>query len=135
MVSALFPPSDSPYYNHFCFSAIQEKIRSSGSDKEFVIIGDLNSRFGLSVRNLTVKSEIPDSHLYAYPLLPDDVSVANDNAYILGTICSDNDLLVLNNLSTPTKVFSGGKTFKRKNQWISELDVCLLTVNFFSQYC
>lgn len=37
------PPSDSPYYNHFSFSAIQEKIRSSGSDKEFVIIGDLNS--------------------------------------------------------------------------------------------
>lgn len=40
--------------------------------------------------------------------------------------------MVLNNLSTPTTVFSGGKTFKRKNQCISELDICLLTVNLLA---
>ena len=109
------PPSDSPYFNHLSFSAIQEKIRSFDNDKKFVIIGDLNSRFGSSVRNLPIKSEIPDSHLYTYPAIPDDVPVANDNAYVLGTICSDNDLLVVNNLSTPSTFFRGGKTFKKKN--------------------
>ena len=121
------PPSDSPYFNHLSFSAIQEKIRSFDNDKKFVIIGDLNSRFGSSVRNLPIKSEIPDSHLYTYPAIPDDVPVANDNAYVLGTICSDNDLLVVNNLSTPSNFFRGGKTFKKKNLWISELDICLVS--------
>lgn len=104
------PPHDSPYFNHLSFSSIQEKIRNFDSDEEFIIIGDLNSRFGLSIRNLLVKSEIPDSHLYTYPAIPDNVSVANENAYILGTICSDNDLLVLNNL---TNSFKDGKTFKK----------------------
>lgn len=109
------PPSDSPYFNHLSFSAIQEKIRSFDNNKEFVIIGDLNSRFGLSIRNLPVKSEIPESHLYTYPAIPDDVSVANDNAYILGKICSDNDLLVLNNLSTLQSHSEVGKLLRRKN--------------------
>ena len=121
------PPSDSPYFNHQSFSAIQEKIESFDGDKKFVVIGDFNARFGSSVRNLPIKSKIPDAHLYTYPSLPDDVTIANDNAYVLGTICSDNNLLVLNNLSNVTKLFRGGKTFKKKNEWISELDLCLLT--------
>lgn len=121
------PPSDSPYFSHVSFSAMHEKITSFVNNEKFVIIGDFNSRFGSSVRNLPMKSEIPDAQLYTYPIIPDAVGVANDNAVLLGSVCSDNALLVLNNLSTPLKCFRGGKTFKKKNEWISELDMCLVT--------
>lgn len=90
---------DLPYYNYSSFSAIKDIIRIFDNNKEFITIGDVKSRFDLSIRNLPIKSEIPDSHFYTYPYLPDDVSVANDKAYVLGRICSDNDLLVLNDLS------------------------------------
>ncbi len=74
-----------------------------------------------------MKSDIPDAQLYTYPIIPDDVRIANDNAFVLGTICSDNGLLVLNNLSTPSRYFRGGRTFKKINEWISELDLCLVS--------
>lgn len=41
----------------------------------------------------------------------------------MSTICKDNDLLVINNLKTESKHFVSGKTYKKKDVWLSELDV------------
>ena len=40
------PPSDSEYYSHYSFAAIQEKLKTSVTCHEFCIIGDMNSKFG-----------------------------------------------------------------------------------------
>lgn len=104
------PSHGLPYYNYSSFSAIKDIKRIFDNSKEFITIGDVNSKFGLSIRNLPIKSELPDSHFYTYPYLPDDVSVENDSAYVLGRMCSDNDLLVLNDLSAPAKSVTEEKT-------------------------
>ena len=72
---------------------------------KFCIIGDLNARFGTSVRNISLQSSNTDIKECTYPHIPDDISTPNDNAYLLSTICVDHNLLVLNNVKTPTKYF------------------------------
>lgn len=50
------PPSDSEYYSHTSFSAIQETIKSTEINSEYqnqcLVLGDLNARFGKSAREL-----------------------------------------------------------------------------------
>ncbi len=121
------PPCDSAYYSHNSFAAIQEKLNSSNFHDDVVIIGDMNARFGTAVRHLLPagsKSKVDD---LSYPLISDDVNVQNDNENILSTICSDNQLIVINNLKTRDRHFTGNKTFKRRGMWISEIDLCCIS--------
>ena len=94
---------------------------------KFCIIGDLNARFGNRVRDIPLQCNNPDIKECTYPNIPDDISTPNDNAYLLSTVCVDHSLLVLNNVKTPTKYFPSQKTFKRRNQWISELDTTIVS--------
>ena len=94
--------------------------------KKMFIIGDLNVRFGASVRDLLInRVEAPKCRMYSYPTIPDDVRNPNDNAYILSTLCMNSNLLVINNLKTSTKHLFRGKTYRKKDSWISEVDVFL----------
>ncbi len=52
-----------------------------------------------------------DCH-FSYPVIPGDVSEANDNAEILSSLCKDNNLLIVNNLKTPQRHFVSDKTHK-----------------------
>ena len=89
------PPSDSQYFNPYSFSYIQEKVRWSEDEGLGVIVmGDLNSRFGTSVRNILKRAEIPDSHTYTYPFIADPVEGQSNNASILITICRDHKLYI-----------------------------------------
>lgn len=119
------PPSDSSYFSFSSFSAIQEKVADSATSDMFCIIGDVNARFGRSVRDLLLSDEIPNGTLYKYPQIPDDVVIPNDNAHVLSSLCSGNGLLVVNNLQANARCFPSKKTFKKANQWISELDVVI----------
>ena len=119
------PPSDSLYYSHDSFASIQEKILASYPCHECFLIGDMNTRFGSSVRNLLSFPERMDE--FSYPCIPDDVMFPNDNAFILSGICKETQLIVLNNLKTPTKHFMSNKTYRKGNEWTSELDVCVLS--------
>ncbi len=120
------PPSDSLYYSHESFSSIQEKILASYPCEECFLIGDMNTRFGSSVRDLMRFPGLMD-HEFSYPCIPDDVMFPNDNAFILSGICKETKLVVLNNLKTPTKHFMSNKTYRKGNEWTSELDVCVLS--------
>ena len=82
--------------------------------------GNLNARFGTSVCNIPLRSNIPGIHECTYPYIPDPISSPNDNAYVSSTLCADNDLVVLNNIQTSTCHFPSKKTFKKGNQWISD---------------
>ena len=98
------PPADSRYYSHDSFASVQEKLKTSEKCKEYCILGDMNARFGQYVRSL-VQGELPDIDNYSYPVLPDDVQLPNENAFILSSVCKESGLLVLNNLQTPTNHF------------------------------
>ena len=118
------PPSDSPFYSHEAFAAINEKIRSNYMRNGYVVMGDLNARFGRALRDLPSLYELPEFP-FSYPTLQDDVNITNDNADFLTSICVDNNLLVLNNLKTPNKYFPSNLTYRRRDTWVSELDTCV----------
>ena len=131
------PPSDSVYYSHEHFSAIQEKIKSRPYDS-CLLMGDFNSRFGSLVRCLPDRISNSEVRDFSYPILPDDVPYANDNATILNNLCIDSELLVVNNLKTPFQHFSSKKTFRRGDNWISEIDTCLASLDLIknlSRFC
>ena len=116
------PPTDSTYYNHNLFSNLHLKMSDYKNYKNVCIIGDLNARFGNSVRNIPSSSNNPDIQSCSYPNIPDDITSPNDSAYLLSSICVDNNLIVLNNVKTNTCYFPSQKTFKRNRQWLSEID-------------
>lgn len=57
--SVTFPPCDSQYYSHNAFTSIQEKIMSDHTENGYVIMGDMNTRFGKAVRDLAVMYNLP----------------------------------------------------------------------------
>ena len=70
------PPSDSPYFTHGEFASMQERIMDNDRDYAYLILGDMNARFGGSVRRIVT------NNTYTYPYIPDDVNTPNDNATI-----------------------------------------------------
>ena len=61
------PPSDSPYYDPSSFSSIQEKVKSyEEQGMSVALLGDINARFGGSVRDIPRSANIPDAHRYTY---------------------------------------------------------------------
>ncbi len=120
-------PADSQYYSHESFSSIQEKVKTSETCKEFCILGDMNARFGQSVLSLLDQDKVPGMENFSYPVLPDNVPLPNENAFILSSVCKESELLVLNILEKPTNHFKSKKTYKQGTEWISELDTCILS--------
>lgn len=64
-----------------------------------------------------------------YPVLPDEAAVTNCNADMVFTICSENNVVVINDLRTNDKSFLGNKTYKKRTKWTSELDTCIASVS------
>ena len=126
------PPFDSQYFTHQSFVTLHEKMVDYKSNTEFCIIGDLNARFGTHVRNIPLRSSIPEINACTYPYIPDDITSPNDNAYLLSALCTDNDLIVVNNVKTATLHFPSNKTYKKRNQWISELDTAIVSYRMLS---
>ena len=62
------PPTDSTYFNHNLFSNIHDKMSDYKSYKNVCIIGNLNARFGNSVRNIPSRST--NIYIYSVMLLP-----------------------------------------------------------------
>ena len=81
---------------------------SDGACKKCFIFGDMNTRLGSSVLELSEVVGLPG---YTYSAIADDVPLPNANAFILSSICKECKLLAVNNLKTPYKHFRGGKTF------------------------
>ena len=118
-------PSDSPYYSHESISFVQERILSN-KNLEYVLIGDVNCRFG----DLLDKINLPFG--WQRNQSEDNKPQPNMNARNFFHVLRDCDLIPLNNLSTSRSSFSGALTFRKKQQWISELDWCICTHNVLS---
>ncbi len=95
----------------------------------YIIIGDMNARFGKKVREILpfVRVQEHERDPQSYPHINDDVHVTNDNAEVLSSTCMDTKLLVLNNLKTCKKHFVSDKAYRKRDVWISELDVCVVS--------
>ena len=98
--------------------------RDSKCNNGCFIIGDMNSRLGLSVKNLPGALGY---QVYSYPALSEPVPTPNDNATTILGICVEEQLLVVNNLKTSNAHFMSKKTFKRGGEWILELDTCIVS--------
>ena len=119
---AYVAPADSPYTNDSSLAEIQARTINDGV--HYVIVGDFNARCGDGVQNLLHQS--PNMQ---YRIVD---SAVNSNGRDFLQVCSDNNLLVLNNLQADRNFFQGGLTFRRKKKWISELDLCLLSPSLLS---
>ncbi len=131
------PPADSRLFDPTQFSGIQDKVKSTDNNTKVVILGDMNTRFGTSVRDIPASMELRDAAQYMYPRVPDPVSAPNVNAVTMATICSQEALVVVNNLKTPTRHFPSKQTFRKVTRWISELDSCIVShdlVNYVQSF-
>lgn len=79
-------PPDSEYYSHDSFASIQEKLKIIECN-EFCVSGDLNARFGTTIREFVRHTEALNQEKVFYPVLPDDVRVPSENPFTLLNIC------------------------------------------------
>ena len=114
---AYVAPADSPYANVSSLAEIQARTVNDGV--HYVIVGDFNARCGNGVNDL-----VKESPSMRYHVLD---STVNCNGRDILQVCSDNSLLVLNNLQSDENFFQGGLTFRRKKKWVSEIDLCLVS--------
>ncbi len=127
--SCYVPPSESEYFDYTQICNIQEKVKHNDCSNGCVIIGDVNARFGCSVREL---QGIVDMAGISYPVIPDPVPTPNDNAKALLGICAEEELLVVNNLQNMNSHYLSKKTYCKGSEWISELDICIVSKGLLS---
>ena len=120
------PPIDSQYFNPNNFSYIQEKIISGKEENcSVLLMGDLNTRFGYGVRNTLGNMSTLDGDNLAYPVIPDQTNSSNENVNIMSTVCIEQSMIVVNNLMFNEIHFESNLTYRKRNEWISEVDVCI----------
>ena len=92
-----------------------------------VIFGDLNSRVGSAAQQLICRNE-------RFSYIPVDTihHPSNHDGKLL-SIAKDCELLIVNNLLYDGIHWKGGLTFRKKHNWISEVDLCFISrksINF-----
>ena len=108
-------PSDSLYFRPSTLASISAHVNSG---KNCIVVGDLNARFGNSNNDL-----IKNHPSLSYTNVD---SGTNSNGRELIRICRENDLLPVNNLSTTERTWKSSLTYRQRQNWISEVDLCLV---------
>ena len=116
------PPADSPYYHDSNFAFAHAKCLHA-PEKTKVVFGDTNSRLGQHVSQL-----VENDPRFSY-IPVDTVPALLPHGKKSIALCKDCDMLVVNNLRCGDKVFPGGLSFRKRNKWISELDICMISRN------
>ena len=81
-------------------------------------MGDLNARVG----EPRIRDE--NGNQYEYRGIKDHT--INDHGRTLVNVCNNKKLVVVNHLIYGEKRIDGNLTFKRKDEWISEIDLCIV---------
>ena len=108
-------PIDSLYFRPTTLASITSHVRSG---RQCVVVGDLNSRLGTSVHDIVEESED-----LQYGVIDDRT---NENGKTLTRICQKDGLLPVNNLRTPDSNWTSNLTYRKRSNWISEVDICLI---------
>ncbi|XP_068243605.1 nucleolar protein 58-like [Palaemon carinicauda] len=73
--------------SHITFQGEKEKIKTAGFNTKLFIFGDMNTRFGASIRNLITCIDVPGVHGCTYTIINDPVVVPIDNAFAISAVC------------------------------------------------
>jgi exonuclease III len=123
IMACFLTPSDSQYHSLQPLAEMQHGLSESPQDR-YLIIGDMNARFGASRDSFLTSKDLPEGTLYRPT--PDTIERPNNNAkYIMSTFQPTS--VLLNSLSVGNVKMSGDLTFCMGNNWTSELDVCLVS--------
>ena len=124
IIGSYIPPSDSQYHSFAPLSETLQLIEKASPNDRFVVIGDLNARFAREKPAFVSSKEMTGEWRYAAN--PDQIEAPNTNAkYVMSTL--GKHLVLLNGLQHNTVELQAALTFRQKQKWISELDVCLAT--------
>ena len=116
--ASYIPPEDSSYFKPQIFARLDSVLKTQG--KNYLLFSDFNATINC-LKILQTMSYISDTLINSHKT---DYS----HVMILKSICTDNKLLVVNNLSTSKVNFDNGPTFRAKNKWIFQLDLCLVSI-------
>ena len=112
------PPDDSPYYHPCMYGEVAARC----VDQERVfMMGDFNARVGVPY--------ITNDNGYKYEYEDVRDYVINGHGRTLLNICNNNELVIANHLKYDRKKFGGNLSYKQKNNWISEIDLCVVKAN------
>ena len=119
------PPADSPFFDPASFGDLQSQILESGN--KVIMIGDFNSRIS-SLQCLN-----NDSLGIAYSQSADRC----DNAHgrVVLNMCSNTNVYPVNHLNLGAKCFIGSKTFRKRDNWISQLDWLFVSSQLLHMVC
>ena len=109
------PPNDSLYYTSEIFAKLLSMLFNE--NREAVIFGDFNAK----IKDF---NETLNDKRYSYSTINGTRNVSGD---LLRTICADDDLVVTNGLFGNDIRFDDLLTYKKKDKWISRLDLCLVS--------
>ena len=111
------PPEDTVYYDQSLIANMNAYIEN----KNVVILGDFNSRPG----NPTIPKK-RGGH-YEYANIRDNTINAQGRNLI--NLCRDRSLVIANHLKHNSKCFGGNLSYRKGDNWISEIDLCLIHEN------
>ena len=118
------PAHDSPYLDIGAFGALQSTLlEKTAEGKKFFIIGDFNARVWTK-ENLNGCCTGND---YSYCDLKDNAM--NENGPKLLKLCRDTNGVIMNNIMSKDQHYKGSLCFKRKQTWISEINLCVCSAN------
>ncbi|KAK4295004.1 hypothetical protein Pmani_032401 [Petrolisthes manimaculis] len=109
------PPNDSPYYSPAQYGALAK--HTTDRDK-VIVLGDFNARVA------TPLLADRDGNYYQYQGVQDNV--VNEHGRTLLNICNNNGLTVANHLYHNGNLLGGDLSFRRREHWISEIDLCII---------
>ena len=115
------PPNESLYYNNDMFATLSSNLCQD--NRQSVIFGDFNAK----IRDCN--DLLQDNSLYSYNL---EEIQQNRNGDVLKSICINNEMVLVNGLVGKNLKFDDSMTYKRKNKWISRIDVCLISSSLIS---
>ena len=108
-------PTDSSYFRPETLASISAHL-STG--KLCVLGGDINAKLGCTVKEL-IGGDVRD-----YNVVDEG---KNDNGKTLLSICKDSNLVIANNLVSSCRTLGGALSFRKKQRWVSELDLCVIS--------
>ncbi|ELU16125.1 hypothetical protein CAPTEDRAFT_213057 [Capitella teleta] len=116
-------------FHSFAPLAEMKNKMSTSPKRIFIIIGDMNARFGESRTGFLQGKFLPRATHYR--ACCDKISSPNLNAkYIMSAL--QPSMVMLNNLSSASRGFSEKLTFHQGQRWISELDTCFISPEYIS---
>ena len=112
-VACYIPPEDSPYFRLDAIATLAA-ILNSEPDMSFVVLGDLNCRYG-ELRNRFLENCQSPWNYYDEP----DIQPNRNAKQLISMLIP---LIMINGLDTGNSVFSGAKTYRQGPIWKSTLD-------------